>query len=100
MPTIAEGQFLVRVIWLSLDPAMRGWIAAGANYSTPVPLDTPMTGFTVGEVVESRHPDFTVGEIVQGRQAGAGSRSRTAATSTARLTPRSLRSRRPFPYSA
>lgn len=68
MPTVADGQFLIRVIWLSLDPAMRGWIAAAANYSNPVPLGSPMTGFTVGEVVESRHPDYPVGTIVQGRQ--------------------------------
>src|SRR3546814_11876028 len=47
---------------------MRGWIAEAANYSRPVPLGSPMTGFTVGEVVESNHPGFRVGEIVQGRQ--------------------------------
>jgi len=68
MPTIQDGELLIRVIWLSLDPAMRGWIAEAANYSKPVPLGTPMTGFTVGEVVESRHPDYRAGEIVQGRQ--------------------------------
>jgi len=68
MPAVGDGQFLVRVIWLSLDPAMRGWIAEAANYSTPVALGAPMTGFTVGEVVESRHPEFPVGTIVQGRQ--------------------------------
>lgn len=68
MPKVGDGQFLVRVIWLSLEPAMRGWIAEAANYSKPVPLGTPMTGFTVGEVVESRHPGYPVGAIVQGRQ--------------------------------
>src|SRR3546814_2124804 len=68
MPRPGPGQFLVRVIWLSLEPAMRGWIAEAANYSRPVPLGSPMTGFTVGEVVESNHPGFRVGEIVQGRQ--------------------------------
>lgn len=68
MPTVADGQFLIRVVWLSLEPAMRGWIAEAANYSTPVPIGAPMTGFTVGEVVESRHPDYPVGTIVQGRQ--------------------------------
>jgi len=68
MPAVAEGQFLIRVIWLSLDPAMRGWIAEAANYSNPVPLGSPMTGFTVGEVVESRHTGYPVGTIVQGRQ--------------------------------
>jgi NADPH-dependent curcumin reductase CurA len=68
MPTVGDGQFLVRVVWLSLEPAMRGWIAEAANYSKPVPLGTPMTGFTVGEVVESRNPDYPVGTVVQGRQ--------------------------------
>lgn len=68
VPSVAEGQFLIRVVWLSLEPAMRGWIAEAANYSKPVPLGTPMTGFTVGEVVESRHTGYPVGAIVQGRQ--------------------------------
>jgi len=68
MPRIADGQFLVRVVWLSLEPAMRGWIADAPNYSEPVPIGAPMTGFTVGEVVESRHPGYPVGTIVQGRQ--------------------------------
>src|SRR3546814_2578338 len=68
MPRPGPGQFLVRVSWLSLEPAMRGWIAEAANYSRPVPLGSPMTGFTVGKVVESNHPGFRVGEIVQGRQ--------------------------------
>lgn len=68
MPTIGDGQMLIRVAWLSLEPAMRGWIAEAANYSVPVPLGAPMTGFTVGEVIESRHADYPVGTIVQGRQ--------------------------------
>jgi len=68
MPRPGPGEVLVRVIWLSLEPAMRGWIAEAANYAKPVPLGAPMTGFTVGEVVESNHPGFRVGEIVQGRQ--------------------------------
>ena len=68
MPSVGDGQFMVRVIWLSLEPAMRGWIADSPNYSEPVPLGSPMTGFTVGEVVESRHPGYPAGTIVQGRQ--------------------------------
>lgn len=68
MPRIADGQFLIRVIWLSLEPAMRGWIADAPNYSDPVAIGAPMTGFTVGEVVESRHSGYPVGTIVQGRQ--------------------------------
>lgn len=68
MPRPAPGELLIRVIWLSLEPAMRGWIAEAANYSKPVPLGSPMTGFTVGEVLESNHPGYRAGDIVQGRQ--------------------------------
>jgi NADPH-dependent curcumin reductase CurA len=63
-----DGQFLVRVIYLSLEPAMRGWIADAPNYQDPVALGAVMTGFTVGEVAASRHPDYAEGDLVAGRQ--------------------------------
>jgi NADPH-dependent curcumin reductase len=66
MPAMGDGQFLVRNIYLSVDPAMRGWIAEAANYSDPVPLDGVMRSFAVGEVVASDHPDYIAGEIVAG----------------------------------
>lgn len=66
VPSPAEGQILVRNIYLSADPAQRGWASAEANYSTPVPLGGPMRALAVGAVVESRHPDFAVGEYVYG----------------------------------
>ena len=66
-PEPGEGQVLVRNIYLSLDPAMRGWISEAPNYRDPVPLGALMPGFTVGEVVESRHPDYAAGELVAGR---------------------------------
>ncbi|MDF2096220.1 NADP-dependent oxidoreductase [Aquibaculum arenosum] len=68
IPEPGEGQFLVRVHWLSIDPAMRGWIADGPNYSPPVPLGEVMRSFTVGQVTASRHPDFPEGTWVSGRQ--------------------------------
>lgn len=63
-----DGQVLIRVLFLSLDPAMRGWIADAANYRTPVPLGAVMTGFTVGRVEASRHPGYAVGDVVYGSQ--------------------------------
>ena len=66
MPAMGDGQFLVRNIYLSADPAMRGWIAEAANYSDPVPLGGVMRSFAVGEVVASDHPEYAVGEIVGG----------------------------------
>lgn len=66
VPAPGRGQVLIRNIWLSLDPAMRGWITEAKNYSEPVPLGSVMRGFTVGEIVESQHPDYTAGEIILG----------------------------------
>lgn len=68
VPEPGEGQFLVRVHWLSIDPAMRGWIAEGPNYSPPVPLGGVMRSFTVGRVEASRHPGYPEGTWVAGRQ--------------------------------
>lgn len=68
LPSPGPGQLLIRVLYLSVDPAMRGWIAEAANYSTPVPLGSPMRSFTLGEVVESNHPDYAPGDLVYGRQ--------------------------------
>lgn len=66
-PEPGEGQFLVRNRYLSIDPAMRGWIAEAANYSKPVPLGAPMRSFAVGEVVASRNLQYAEGETLMGR---------------------------------
>jgi NADPH-dependent curcumin reductase len=66
MPTPGEGEILVRTIWLSLDPYMRGRMNDTKSYSAPVELGQPMVGGTVGEVVESLHPGFTPGDFVLG----------------------------------
>ena len=61
-----EGQILVRNIYLSVEPAMRGWVSAIANYSQPVPLGAVMRAITVGRVETSRHPDYATGDFVTG----------------------------------
>ncbi|MGH8699101.1 MAG: NADP-dependent oxidoreductase, partial [Burkholderiales bacterium] len=66
LPEPGEGQFLVRNHWLSLDPYMRGRMDAKKSYAKYVELGEVMTGGTVGEVVESRHPRFARGELVTG----------------------------------
>lgn len=58
---VGEGQFRVRNIYLSVDPAQRGWANEGSNYSQPVPLGSAMRALAVGVVVESRCPDVHVG---------------------------------------
>lgn len=62
----AEGEVLVKNLYLSLDPAMRGWMNEGKSYIAPVALGQVMRALGVGEVVASRHPDFKVGDHVNG----------------------------------
>ena len=64
---LAEGRFRVRNAYLSVDPAMRGWVSAEASYSRPVGIGEVMRADAVGEVVESRHPDYAPGERVVGK---------------------------------
>ncbi len=66
IPQPREGEALVRVVWLSLDPYMRGRMREGPSYATPVAIGGVMTGGVVGRVVESRSPEVQVGDIVEG----------------------------------
>lgn len=66
VPAPAEGQVLVRNIYLSVEPAMRGWVSAVANYADPVALGSVMRAFATGRVEVSRHPGFRPGDYVTG----------------------------------
>jgi NADPH-dependent curcumin reductase CurA len=61
LESLAEGQFRVRNIYLSVDPAQRGWTNEGSNYSQPVPVGDVMRALAVGVIVESRHAEFPEG---------------------------------------
>ncbi len=63
---LPEGRFRIRNAFLSVDPAMRGWVSAVANYSRPVGINEVMRAFAAGEIVESRHADWPVGLRVMG----------------------------------
>ena len=65
VPEPAEGEVMVRVTWLSLDPYMRGRMDAGPSYAAPVEVGATMEGGAVGEVVASRC-DVPVGAVVLG----------------------------------
>ena len=65
IPEPAEGQVLVRNLFLSFDPTQRGWMEDRPSYLPPVGIGEPMRAGSVGQVTESRHPDFAVGDIVQ-----------------------------------
>ncbi|EQB09458.1 hypothetical protein RLDS_24870 [Sphingobium lactosutens DS20] len=66
IPNIAEGEILVRNQYLSVDPAMRGWIADPRGYLPQVKVGDTMRAFAVGEVLMSRNPDYVVGEMLMG----------------------------------
>ena len=66
VPEIAEGQILCKNLYLSLDPAMRGWISESPAYSEPVPIDGVMRGACLAEVIESKNDDYAVGDKVYG----------------------------------
>ena len=66
LPTLAEGQILVRQRFLSLDPYMRPRMSELRSYVQPFTVDKPLTGGSVGEVVESRNADFAKGDWVIG----------------------------------
>jgi NADPH-dependent curcumin reductase len=65
-PQAGEGEFVVRNLYLSLDPAMRTWMVEVPSYIPPVGIGEVMRGACVGRVVESRHSDYEVGELVLG----------------------------------
>ncbi|MGZ5874737.1 MAG: NADP-dependent oxidoreductase [Bradyrhizobium sp.] len=67
LPTPGEGQVLLRTIWLSLDPYMRGRMSDAASYAAPVPIGGVMEGGTVCEVIASNNPGFAKGDIVLAR---------------------------------
>jgi NADPH-dependent curcumin reductase CurA len=64
LPPLQDGQVLLRVVYLSLDPYMRGRMSDAPSYADPVELDHVMVGGTVCVVEESRHPEWAVGDLV------------------------------------
>jgi NADPH-dependent curcumin reductase CurA len=66
LPQPAEGGVLVKVLYLSLDPAMRGWMNDAKSYIPPVEIGAVMRAVGVGRVVASKHPAFQVGDAVSG----------------------------------
>lgn len=63
----AEGEVVVKVLHISLDPAMRGWMSDNRNsYMPPIEIDEVVRALAVGRVVASKHPNFAVGDHVSG----------------------------------
>lgn len=66
LPDLKENEVLVKTLYLSLDPANRGWTNEGGSYRDEIPLGAVMEGGGIGVVEASRHPGFQPGDNVQG----------------------------------
>ncbi len=67
IPEIKEGEILVKQHYVSLDPAMRGWMNNVRSYIAPMEIGSVMRAGSVGEVVASKnHPKFKIGDFVSG----------------------------------
>jgi len=62
----ADGEVLIKVLYLSLDPAMRGWMNEGKSYIPPVAIGDVMRAGGIGRVLASRDPGLAVGDYVSG----------------------------------
>ncbi len=66
MPVPSDSQMLIKIIYLSLDPYMRGLMNEKTAYAEPIRIGGLMHGSAVGKVVQSNNPDFRKGDIVEG----------------------------------
>ena len=66
IPDISDGELLVENHYISLDPAMRGWMNEQKSYIPPVQLGDVMRAGSVGKVIKSKHPKFSEGDFVSG----------------------------------
>lgn len=66
VPELQDGQVLVKILYVSLDPAMRGWMNEGRSYVPPVALGEVMRAATAGRVVESKSTKLAAGDYVSG----------------------------------
>lgn len=66
VPQPRDGEFVVKNLYISLDPAMRGWMREGRSYTPPVGIGDVMRALALGRVVESKHASFPTGDWVYG----------------------------------
>jgi NADPH-dependent curcumin reductase len=64
IPTAHEGELLIKTLYISMDPAMRGWMNDAKSYIEPVALGDVMRAGTVGKVIESKNPKYQTGDYV------------------------------------
>jgi len=86
IPTPEAGEVVTRVLYLSIDPYMRGRLSDRKSYATPVQIGEVMTGESIGEVIASADPRFSIGDIVVGAR-GWQSHTVSKAAALTKITP-------------
>ena len=66
IPIIHQGEVLIKTKYISLDPAMRGWMNDAKSYIKPIQIGEVFRAGTAGQIVESNNPDFAIGDYVTG----------------------------------
>ena len=66
VPALNANQVLVQTTYISLDPAMRGWMNEGKSYIPPIQIGEVFRAGAAGQIIESNHPDYNVGDYVTG----------------------------------
>ena len=66
LPQLNDGEVLVKTLYLSIDPAMRGWMNASRSYIKPVEIGDVMRALGVGEVIDSKDDNFKKGDFISG----------------------------------
>lgn len=66
IPDITSDEFLVQQHYVSLDPAMRGWMSDSKSYIEPIAIGDVMRAGSIGKVIKSKHPDYKIGDCVTG----------------------------------
>jgi N-terminal domain of oxidoreductase len=66
IPEPRDGEFVAKILYISLDPAMRGWMREGKSYIPPVAIGDVMRALALGRVIASKAASFSVGEYVYG----------------------------------
>jgi NADPH:quinone reductase len=66
LPKLKDGEFLIRTLFVSVDPYMRGRMNDAKSYVPPFQIDQPISGGAIGQVIESMNPSFHVGDIISG----------------------------------
>ena len=61
-----DGEVLIKTLYLSLDPAMRGWMNEGKSYIRPVEIGEVMRAGGIGKVIASKTPKFAAGPFLKG----------------------------------